>query len=247
MNIALVFAGGVGKRMKTSGTPKQFLEIYNKPILAYTIEKFQHNENVDAIVVVSLKEYIDKTKKIIKTYDLNKVVGITEGGKTSKESIYNGLLYIKNNLKPNKNDLVLIHDGVRPIITNKLINKNITTAKKYGNAISSSPAIETICSRETNQSDVIKEIQNRELCLVGKAPQTFFFGEILESYESVINDEDYQFVDSASLMMKKGVELHFVECSTSNIKITTPYDFYILKGILEAEENFHAFGINIEG
>lgn len=115
MNIAVIFAGGVGKRMKTNGVPKQFLEVYGKPILIYTLEKFENNHNIDAIVIACLEEKIDYCQKLINKFEITKVRAIVKGGKTGQESIYNGLR-AADQISESDNDIVLIHDGVRPLI-----------------------------------------------------------------------------------------------------------------------------------
>ena len=132
MNVALIFAGGVGSRMGLK-TPKQFLKINGVPIIVLTLMNFQNHKDIDGICVVTLEEYIDYVKDLVKEYKLDKVVSIVPGGKTGQDSIYNGLCEI--NKKYAKDTTVLIHDGVRPIITDKVISDNIEAVKKYGNAI----------------------------------------------------------------------------------------------------------------
>lgn len=142
MNIGVIFAGGVGSRMKSKGTPKQFLIVNGKPIIAHTIQIFQDSENIDAVVVSILEENIALMKKIVKDFNLNKVKKIVAGGRTGQLSIYNGLK-AANSISNSEKDVVLIHDGVRPLIDKDLINKNIESVNLYGSAITTSPAKET--------------------------------------------------------------------------------------------------------
>ena len=134
MNIAVIFAGGTGSRMRSVEKPKQFLEIYNKPIIIYTLEHFQNCFEIDAIVVVCIKEWIDHLTRLVKKYQLDKVLRIVPGGKTGQLSIYNGLLAAKE-LSGEENDIVLIHDGVRPLINSALISDNIKCVRENGSAI----------------------------------------------------------------------------------------------------------------
>ena len=133
MNIALVFAGGTGQRMNTASKPKQFLELHGKPILAYTLEVFDKHPLINGIIVVCLQEWIPVCRKMIEHFHIDKVEKIVPGGVTGQESIFNGLkaavkLY-------SENSIVLIHDGVRPLINESVISYNIECVKRNGNAI----------------------------------------------------------------------------------------------------------------
>lgn len=240
MNLALIFAGGVGKRMGNSGVPKQFLKLYGKEIIVYTLEVFENNKNIDGIVISCLKEKIDDLKRIIEKNNLKKVVSIIPGGNTGQESIYNGLKEIEK--RYSKDDIVLIHDGVRPLINNDTINDNINLVKEKGNAITTAPAIETIVRLE-NENNIIKDIFNRSECFMARAPQSFILNDILDAHEKAIIDKKDDFIDSASIMTYYGHNLNIVNGPSENIKITTPSDFYIFKAILDMKENLNIFGL----
>ena len=135
MVTALIFAGGTGQRMNTRSKPKQFLELHGKPVIIYTIEHFEYHAEIDNIVVVCLKDRIDELKGLLKRYSITKVSEIVPGGETGHDSIYNGLKAMEGTAK--EGDIVLIHDGVRPLITGNLISENIEAVRKYGNAITS--------------------------------------------------------------------------------------------------------------
>ena len=130
MNLALIFAGGVGKRMGNSGMPKQFLKLYGKEIIVYTLEIFENNENIDGIVISCLEEKIELLKELIVKYRFKKVKSIVPGGITGQESIYNGLKELEKYYS--KEDIVLIHDGVRPLINNETVDNNIKTVRQKG-------------------------------------------------------------------------------------------------------------------
>lgn len=236
---ALIFAGGVGSRMHSSGIPKQFLQVYGKPIIIYTLEHFQQHPLVDRIVVVSVSSHIKLMKDIIKKYEIDKVFDVVPGGKTGQESIWNGLKIIQQ--YSSKDDIVLIHDGVRPVIDEKLISDNIESVKKYGNAISACFAWETIC--QTQEQDIIKSIFPREECLLAKAPQSFFVQDIIEAHLKAQAEGINSMTDSASIMNYYGHKLHYVACSPSNIKITNPVDFYLFRGMLSAQESMQIMGL----
>ena len=232
MNVAVIFAGGVGKRMNTSNTPKQFLKVNNKEILAYTIDKFQKSELIDGIILVVLKDYIDLTNEICKKYDFAKVRRIVGGGETGQESIYNGLIASKE-LYDDKT-LVLINDGVRPMITKNDIELAIELTKNKGNAIPVTKAVDTIAIN--SKDGELGEIVKRDAVLYAKAPQTFILKEILEAHEKARKDK-LNFIDSASMMQYYGYKLYTFNCGEDNIKITTPIDYDIFKGLIEAGKN----------
>lgn len=157
MNIAVIFAGGTGQRMNSKTRPKQFLELHEKPILVYTLEAFQKHEEIDGIILVTLKDWINYCLELKEKYHLTKLKSIIPGGKTATESAFNGLARA-NELFPS-DSIVLIHDGVRPLVDEETITKNIECVKEHGTAITVSPAIETITVSDSNEnSGVIKEV-----------------------------------------------------------------------------------------
>lgn len=238
MNIAVIFAGGIGKRMNSNGIPKQFLQLNGKEIIIYTLELFEENKNIDAIIVSCLEEKIDELKSLVKKYNLTKVKFIVKGGKTGQESIYNGLSCAEK-ISHSENDIVLIHDGVRPLIKNMTIDDCIKGIKYNGSAITVSPAIETIINTDENQ---IKNILSRDTCFMARAPQGFYLKDILVCHRKA-REENKEFIDSASLMANYGYKLHIVEGPSENIKITTPIDFFMFKAIKELHTNIEAIGI----
>lgn len=231
--VALIFAGGVGKRMSNSSRPKQFIVINGKPIIIHTLERFALNDFIDSIVVVCLSGYINTLKGMVGEYRIPKIKSIVSGGQTGQESIYNGLIEIKKLYATNP--LVLIHDGVRPFITNSLINDNIDCAIRNGNAITVAKAIETVAI--TGEKGNIQNIYDRRKCVVAKAPQTFYLDDILCAHEKARDEGVNDAIDSASLMYRYGEKLFTVPCSGVNIKITTPEDFYVARSIFNMEED----------
>lgn len=226
-NIAVIFAGGVGSRMGNS-IPKQFLEWNDKAIIIQTIEVFERVEAIDGVILVCKNEWIDYCKGLIKKANLKKVLSVVAGGSTALDSQYNGIKEIKR-LFENEKVITLIHDGVRPLVTKETILKNIESVKKYGNAITVTPAIETVIT--INQTENVDRIIDRSKCRMAKAPQSFWLDDILKVHEESISEEKHNYIDSASMMMAYGYRLHIIEGEMENIKITTPSDYYMYLGI----------------
>jgi 2-C-methyl-D-erythritol 4-phosphate cytidylyltransferase len=242
MNIAIIFAGGTGKRMKTNGTPKQFLEIDEVPIIIHTLNIFENAKSIDAIVIACISSHIEYLRKIVKKFEISKVKLIVKGGKTGQESIINGLKAAEK-IKEGDKDIVLIHDGVRPIIDEKLIDSNIENVKKYGTSISCLKQRETTAISVCH--DKIEKITDRENTYVARAPQTFYLKDILDAEEKSMKNNDLNCIDSCSVMMKYGKykQPHITECLNDNIKITTPEDYYIAQALLKQRKNKEVWGI----
>ena len=240
VNVALIFAGGTGQRMNSGTTPKQFLELHGKPILIYTLEHFQDHEDIDGIVVVCLESWNDRLRKLIKKFDISKVKAIVPGGASGQESIFNGLEAI-HELYPQEDTVVLVHDGVRPLIEAETITDAIACVRKNGNAITVTPAIETITI--DNQGDCVGTIVNRSRCKMARAPQCFLMKELYAAHLKAREEGNTDFIDSASMMQHYGHVLYCVDGPAFNIKITTPTDFYIFRAIADAKEDSQIFGL----
>lgn len=240
MNIAVIFAGGTGTRMNTKSKPKQFLEMHGKPVLIYTLERFQHHPMIDKIVLVCLESWISYAESLLKKYFIHKVCKIVPGGESGQESIFHGIQAAHDLFQDE--DVVLIHDGVRPLINEDTITDCINMVNTQGNAITVSPAIETIFLKEDSTQQVGK-IFNRSSCEMAKAPQCFKLGDIYEAHCQAIKEQKFDFIDSASLMQYYGHSLYTVEGPSENIKITTPVDFYIFRAIMDAKESLQILGL----
>lgn len=238
MNIAVIFAGGTGQRMNTKSKPKQFLEMHGKPVLIYTMENFQNHPQINGIVLVCLESWIDYAKNLVKKFGITKVKAIVPGGKTGQESIFHGVRKVHELF--GDETVVLIHDGVRPLINEDVITRCIENVKIHGNAITVAPAIETIFVKENNK---VGKIFNRSKCLLGKAPQCFYEKDIYNAHLKANEEHLMDFIDSADLMQHYGFELYTVEGPAENIKITTPSDFYTFRAIMDARENYQILGL----
>ncbi len=239
-NVGLIFAGGVGSRMNSKQRPKQFLEIYNKPIIVHTIEHFEKNPEIDAVVVVCVEDWIEYFNSLVYKFRLDKVVKVVPGGESGQLSIYNGLKAAKE-IVSNEEAIVLIHDGVRPLINSELLSKNIACVKQFGSSITSAIVKETIV--EIFDDGEIKNVPDRAHSRVAKAPQCFWLNDILETHEKALAEGKKDFIDSCSMMQYYGYRLHMTDGPYENIKITTPDDFYTMRAILQVKEDAQIYGL----
>lgn len=238
MNITLIFAGGAGRRMNSRSKPKQFLEMHGKPIIIYTLEHFEHHKQIDRIVIVCIREWIGELKSLISRYGITKVHSIVPGGDTGHDSIYLGLAAMRDFTADD--DVVLIHDGVRPLITEELITRNIEGVKSHGNAITCEAARESVI-RSVDGNDII-EVPSRDEMYVAKAPQSFYYARILHLYERA-QEDGRKSIDSAHLCSMYQEPMHMIQSTKNNIKITEPADFYICRALYDAQENQQIFGL----
>lgn len=237
MTTALIFAGGTGIRMNANARPKQFLELYGKPIIMYTLEHFERHPAIDNILVVCLEEWIAELNKNLRKYAVEKVSQVIPGGSRGDISIYNGLHALQE--KCGSNDIVLIHDGVRPFINSGLISANIAKVNECGNAITVEAATESIVRIRDSQ---IVETPPRVEMFTAKAPQSFRYGMIWGLYKQARSD-GIQPIDSAHLCSIYNIKMHTITSTPNNIKITSPSDYYIFRALLEAMENEQILGI----
>ncbi|MCC9839298.1 2-C-methyl-D-erythritol 4-phosphate cytidylyltransferase, partial [Streptococcus agalactiae] len=227
MNIGVIFAGGVGRRMNTKGKPKQFLEVHGKPIIVHTIDIFQNTEAIDAVVVVCVSDWLDYMNNLVERFNLTKVKAVVAGGETGQMSIFKGLEAAEQ--LATDDAVVLIHDGVRPLINEEVINANIQSVKETGSAVTSVRAKETVVL--VNDSSKISEVVDRTRSFIAKAPQSFYLSDILSIERDAISKGITDAIDSSTLMGMYNRELTIVEGPYENIKITTPDDFYMFKAL----------------
>ena len=239
-NIAVIFAGGTGSRMGSS-LPKQFLKVNGNEIIIHTLNRFEENENIDEIYIACIEEWLTYLENIIARSGIRKVKRVFKGGKTGQDSIFIGLSEV---LKDHDNAIVLIHDGVRPLITDEVINNCIEKVKEYGNAITATPCFETPI---TSQDGVLVEtMPRRDTVYTAQAPQCFYLQDIYKAHleERAINPNYEGIVDSCGLMFKHGIKCHLIKGNRGNIKVTTPEDFCTLISNLNAID--YAQFLNLE-
>lgn len=233
MNYAIIFAGGRGTRMNMGDKPKQFLEIEGKPILCHTVDKFEKNKFIDGIILVSNADFIEETKKSIERYGYKKVIKVVIGGVNPIDSQYNGLLALKG--IATEKDVILMHDGVRPLIDDVTITECVNVVQQKGNAITVSPAIETVALIDEN--DAIVKTVDRNSCKIARAPQCVNFGQLMQYHELSIKEGVHNFIDTASMMLYYGIPLNCVLGPAENIKVTTAIDYYACLALFGAKVN----------
>lgn len=223
--------------MNTKSRPKQFLEFRGKPIIIYTLELFDNHPNIDTIVVACLEDWIPYLQKMIRKFEISKVQAIVPGGVTGQDSIRAGLEAAET--LGGNDSIVLIHDGVRPLITEQTITDNIESVQKFGSSITCISATETfIVSRNDGGLDIPKRADSH----IARAPQSFRLGDILSAHRRAVDEGRHDFIDSCSMMNHYGYKLHTIEGPIENIKITTPTDYFIFKAMIDVHENQQIFG-----
>lgn len=238
--VAVIFAGGSGVRMG-AGKPKQFLEVNGKPIIIHTLDIFENHPGVDEIYIACKENYITKLNKMLDRYDITKVKVVVPGGATGMESIYNGLHAAAQ--QNDDNVIVLIHDGVRPFISNELIDEVIMTVEEEGAAVTCTPLFETPIT--SKGGEIVEETPNRADCYTAQAPQAFRLGTVLKAHEIVRKDNPgYEgIIDNCTLMTSLGMAVPIVKGPRSNIKVTTPEDLFMFKAMIEYRETRDALGL----
>lgn len=239
MNIAVIFAGGFGKRMNEESCPKQFLEFRDKPLIIYTLEQFEAHPLIDVIVVACLKDWIPHLQAIVSKFGIKKVQRIVPGGASGQDSIYNGLIAARE-ISSEGEDIVLIHDGVRPFISAQTISDNIFKVREKGSCITCTQATETFIVGHNKDRYMLP---SREDSLLARAPQSFFLKDILAAHEKAIVEGRHDFIDSCFLMNYYGYSLATVIGPVENIKITTPLDFFLFKAIVQMRDGVLPRGI----
>ena len=231
MNIAIVFAGGVGARMGAN-VPKQFLELDGKPVLAHTLALFQDHPMVDGIVLVVSSGYFGDCRALAAKYGIAKPLTLAESGESAQDSIYSGLKAASE--KYPADTVVLLHDGVRPYVLPDVITANIEAVERFGNAVTYTPCYETIVISKNGQT--IDALPYRRESYTAQAPQSFRLGDILAAHEKIrARPEGYtDMIDQATICWTLGIPIHLVPGNRGNVKITTPEDIISLDALLKA-------------
>lgn len=224
----IVIAGGVGSRLGAS-VPKQFVEVLGKPIIAYTLEKFQNHAEIDAIEIVCVEGYENYVKSIAEQYGITKLIKIVKGGAEYERSIMNGVAGLRGIANPD--DVVVVHWAASPFVTEEIITDNIRICKEKGNAISASYSY---LLYGTNDGDCAKKAINRDTFLTLSAPQSFLYKVITDVYRQVNEKKMFETCEAhtTALMTTLGIPLHFSKGSHTNIKITTKEDLDLFRGYL---------------
>lgn len=233
MNIAIIIAGGVGSRMGKN-IPKQFIEIRNKPVLAYTLEAFEKHPLIDAIEVVCIEGWEEDVWAYREKYGITKLKWMAKGGASGQESIRNGVYNLKDKCSPDDN--IIIHDGIRPLVDDSVLDDILDKCVKYGNGVTSMPYNEQIFLVD-DEISTVKYIPRETLRRVA-TPQAYKYQLLDEKYHEAFEKKIgiYGSSYTNTMMVELGVRLYFAKGSDRNIKLTTPGDLEIFEAMLEKDE-----------
>ena len=232
-NIVLIIAGGVGARMGQD-IPKQFINVYDKPVIVYTLEAFQKHPSIDAIEVVCLDGWHDVLWAYAKQFGIAKLENIVSGGKNGQDSIRNGLYDIASRHN-GSDDLVLVHDAIRPMVSNDIISDNIRVCRQYGNAITVVPC--TAAMLKTFDSLSTEEQVPRDNLKITQTPQAFFLQDIIAAHKEALKKGITNSVASCTMYIELGRKLYMSAGSEKNLKLTTAEDIEIFKALLNAKKD----------
>lgn len=234
MNVAVIIAGGSGSRMGQD-IPKQFINVYDKPVLVYTLEDFQKHPQIDAILVVCIDGWHDVVKAYSKQFGIHKLKWVVSGGNSGQESIRNGIYALEGICSDD--DIVIIHDGIRPLVDETVLTDVIVKCQQYGNAVSSLPYNEQIFVVD-DEISTVKYIPRETLRRVS-TPQAYKFGKLLWAYKKAFAEKIgiYGSSYTNTMMVELGERLYFAAGSDKNIKLTTKDDLEMFKAYLKSEKD----------
>lgn len=224
---ALIIAGGVGERTGNK-VPKQFLNVFDKPIIIYTLEAFQRHEEVDAITVVCLDGWREFLKTYCQQFGISKLVSVVGGGVNGQNSIYNGITEISTRCKDD--DIVMIHEATRPLVSADIISDSIRVCKEFGGAVAAVPCNDAMFHRGCHNT--ASRYIPRETLVKAQNPHTFRLGKLLWAHNAAKERMITDSVATSTLMAELGEPLHLSQGSEKNFKITTNEDIEIFKSII---------------
>ena len=236
MNIAIIIAGGVGSRMGQD-LPKQFINVYDKPVLLYTLEGFQKHPQIDAIELVCIDGWHDIVWAYAKQFNITKLKWIVSGGKTGQESIRNGVCALEG--KAQADDNIIILDGIRPLVEPSVLSDVISKCSQYGNAVTSMPYNEQIFVIDEEDESTTKQYIPRETLRRVSTPQAYKFELLDQKYHEAFEKKVgiYGSAYTNTMMVELGVTLHFAAGSDKNIKLTTKEDLEMFKAYLKLNKD----------
>lgn len=229
MNTAVILAGGVGSRMEVD-RPKQYLLVKDKPIIAYCLEVFQSHKNIDKIVVVVSDEWKEYVKECAEKYNITKMCGYAQAGKTRQHSIYNGLKTISTNAP--QTDVCIIHDAARPLVSDEIIDDCITGAVECDGAMPVISVKDTVY--QSTDGKTIDKLLKRSELFAGQAPESFKFKKYLDIHNSVSDEEIAATAGSSEIAYRHGMNIRLVKGSERNFKITTIEDLETFETIVNS-------------
>lgn len=236
MNIAVIIAGGSGHRMGQD-IPKQFINVYDKPVLIYTLEGFQEHPQIDAIEVVCIDGWHDVLRAYAKQFNITKLKWIVSGGASGQESIRNGVFHLEG--KVSDDDIIVIHDGIRPLVDASVLTDVLLKAKEFGNAVTSMPYNEQIFIVNKEDETTTTQYILRETLRRVSTPQAYRFDILDKRYHEAFEKKIgiYGSSYTNTMMVELGETLHFASGSDKNIKLTTKDDLELFKAYLKADKD----------
>lgn len=234
MVIALLTAAGSGTRMGQD-IPKQFIHVEEKPVIIHTMEAFQNHPMVDKIVVVTLPSWIDVLKAYAKQFNITKLEWVVPGGETGQESILNGLNALKE-AGVSDDDIVMVHDGNRCLVSSEIISNSLATYKKHGSAVASIPCVEAVFRSNDGGSSSTISIPREQLFRT-QTPHTYSLGKLLWAHGKAKEMGINNTAASCTLMQQLGEVVYFSKGSEENLKITTTDDLMIFKALLHTKKD----------
>lgn len=234
MNIALIIAGGSGQRLGQD-IPKQFINVYDKPVVIYTLESFQRHPQIDAIELVCIDGWHDVVRAYAKQFNIDKLQWIVSGGSTAQESIRDGVYNLDG--KCSAEDIIIIHDGIRPLVDDSVLSDVIIKCKQYGNAVTALPYNEQIFVADDDKSTT--HYIPRETLRRVATPQAYQYGNLSKAYHKAYEKGIgiYGSAYTNTMMVELGEKLYFAAGSDKNIKITTKDDLELFKAYLKVEKD----------
>lgn len=234
MTVALLTAAGVGSRMGQD-IPKQFIHVENKPLIIHTMEAFQNHPGIDAILVVTLPAWMEVLKAYARQFGISKLRWVAAGGETGQESIRNGLMVLKEEIRPE--DTVMVHDGNRSMVSSEIISDSLATYSRCGSAVAAIPCVEAVFRSFDDGISSTVSIPREQLFRT-QTPHTYSLSKLLWAHEEARKRGITGSAASCSLMQMLGETVYFSRGSEENIKITTPDDMMIFKALLHTRKDY---------
>lgn len=232
MNYAIILSGGIGTRMRSDGFPKQYIEVKNKPVIVYTLLKFQENKTVDEIVIVAAKEWQNELSEWLVEFKINKFFAFALPGESRQESILNGLEVCNQN-KIDENDKVIIHDGVRPLLSDNLITKCFEEINEHDGCMPVLPVNDTVYQSQNGKT--ISNLLDRNTLFAGQAPEAFKLKKYFEINKNTEKEILEKTKGSSEIAYNNDFDISLIPGEDTNFKLTTPADLQRFKAILDGE------------
>lgn len=232
MVYAIITAAGKGTRANL-GIPKQFYEVNDKPLICYTLDVFEKSDFIDGIILVLDKEHIEKASSYFEKFNYKKILGFVNGGETNELSIFNGLNGLKSIAK--NDDIVLIHDGVRCLVNDDIINDNINVCRKNGNAIACVRCNEAMLYSKDGL--ISNKCIDRNTLMKTQTPHSMYYGDCYRLFSENVKNGNISSIALCTLLIENNMKVYFSKGSNDNFKITNPEDIRLFKAFIDMKDN----------